>query len=479
VVDLAGLEAVAKVRAVEPPSAHRYDRRMKTESIRGVSPVARVLLALGVAAAATACHGGGGERPRSVILISIDTLRADHLGCYGHPLPTSPNLDAFAAQGTLFDDAYAPSPWTLPSHVSLLTGLYPTRHGVRTTDRRLADAIPSLATLLAQQGFETGAIVNGVIMRRQFGLAQGFGTYEMVPSDQSRTGAGSRVTDAALRWLGDRLGRRVFLFLHYYDVHSDYRSLARYERMFAPGPSRFDGSTAQLADVRGGRLPIDEEGAAHVARLYDAGIRQLDEELGRLFSRLRETGWLDDSAIVVTSDHGEEFLEHGGVLHGHTHYQELMRIPLILWGPTIPVGARILTPVSLVDVVPTLLALLGMAPHPGLDGVDLRALWKAPGAPPGARWLFAAGGPGRTGDTIRSVREGRHKLVLDKRSGRRELYDLIADAHERNNLAGMRPEVETRLSRELSRVVRSEGDAPYAPAIPGEVREQLQQLGYE
>jgi arylsulfatase A-like enzyme len=452
---------------------------METASIRGLAPVARVLLALGLLAAATACHGGGEERPRSVILISIDTLRADHLGCYGHPLPTSPNLDAFAARGTLFEDAYAPAPWTLPSHVSLLTGLYPTRHGVRTTDRRLADAIPSLATLLAQQGFETGAIVNAVIMRRQFGLAQGFSTYEMVPSYQSRVGNASRVTDAALRWLGDRRGRRVFLFLHYYDVHSDYRSLTRYERMFAPGPSRFDGSNVQLADVRGGRLPIDEEGAAHLARLYDAGIRQLDQELGRLFTRLRETGWLDDSTIVVTSDHGEEFLEHGGVLHGHTHYQELLRVPLILLGPTIPAGVRVRSPVSLVDVVPTLLALLGVAPHPGLDGIDLQAPWNAPGGPPGARRLFAAGGPGRTGDMIRSLRDGRHKLVLYKHSGRRELYDLVADPREQVNLVGMRPEVETRLWQELSRVVGLEGEAPDAPPIPGEVRRRLEQLGYE
>jgi arylsulfatase A-like enzyme len=440
--------------------------------------VAGRLLALGLVAAATACHGGE-ERPRSVILISIDTLRADHLGCYGHPLPTSPNLDAFAAQGTLFDDAFAPSPWTLPSHVSLLTGLYPTRHGVRTTDRRLADAIPSLATLLAQQGFETGAIVNAIIMRRHFGLAQGFAAYQMVPSDQSRVGSASRVTDAALRWLDDRRGRRVFLFLHYYDVHSDYRSLKRYERMFAPGPSRFDGSTDQLTDVRSGRLPIDEAGAATLAGLYDAGIRQLDRELGRLFTRLREAGWLDDSAIVVTSDHGEEILDHGGVLHGQTHYQEMLRVPLILRGPTIPAGVRVRTPVSLVDVVPTLLALLGVAPHPGLDGIDLRPLWKTPGAPSGARWLFAAGGPGMIGDTIRSVRDGRHKLILYKRSGRRELYDLVTDPGEQENLVGMRPEVESKLWQALSRVVRSEVEAPDAPEIPGEVRRRLEQLGYE
>jgi len=135
--------------------------------------------------------------------------------------------------------------------------------------------------------------------------------------------------------------------------------------------------------------------------------------------------------------------------------------------------------VSLVDVVPTLLALLRVAPHPGLDGVDLQPYWKAPGAPPGARWLLAAGGPGRTVDAIRSVRDGRHKLVLYTGSGRRELYDLIADPGEQENLIGMRPEVESRLSRELSRVVASERDAPDAPAIPGEVRRRLEQLGYE
>ena len=127
----------------------------------------------------------------------------------------------------------------------------------------------------------------------------------------------------------------------------------------------------------------------------------------------------------------------------------------------------------------TLLALLGVAPHSGLDGIDLQVLWKAPNGPPGARWLFAAGGPGRTVDSIRSVRDGRHKLVLYKLSGRRELYDLIADPREKENLVGMRPEVESRLWQELSRVVRSESVAPDAPAIPGTVRQRLEQLGYE
>jgi arylsulfatase A-like enzyme len=417
--------------------------------------------------------------PRSVILISIDTLRADHLGCYGHPLPTSPNLDAFAAEGTLFEDAVAPSPWTLPSQLSLLTGLYPTRHGVRTTDRTLADSIPTLASLLARQGFETAAVVNSVIMRPQFGTSKGFARYAMVDSDQSRRGAAFRITNEAMRWLDDHRGGRILLFLHYYDVHSDYSSLRRYENIFAPLKSRFDGSTAQLLQVKRGELRLGQSEAAHLARLYDAGIRQLDDDLARLFSHLSDNGWFDDTVVVVTSDHGEEFLEHGSVLHGRTHYQEMLRIPLMMRGPTIPVGVRIRAPVSLVDVLPTLLGLLGLPPDPALDGVDLRALWKSPEHPPAERWLFAAGGPGRTADGIRSVRNERYKLVLHKGSRRRELYDLAEDPQEGENLLGSRPRIAGRLSAELARFVASEREAPEAQEISRELRERLEELGYQ
>jgi arylsulfatase A-like enzyme len=452
------------------------DARRRLGGYRFVSGLA--WLAFGLVGAGAACHGGGGDPPRNVILISIDTLRADHLGCYGHPLPTSPNLDAFAAEGTLFEDAIATSPWTLPSQLSLLTGLYPTRHGVRTTDRKLAEAIPTLATILARQGFETAAVVNSVIMRAQFGTSQGFAHYEMIESDQSRRGAASGITDKAMRWLDDHRSRRVLLFLHYYDVHSNYFSLERYERIFAPREGRFDGSTAQLMQVKRGNLRMRQSEATHVARLYDAGIRQLDDDLARLFAHLSDNGWFDDSVVVVTSDHGEEFLEHGSVLHGQTHYREMLRIPLIMRGPTIPVGARISAPVSLVDVFPTLLGLLGFPPNPAVDGVDLRALWRTPEQPPTGRWLFAAGGPGRTADSIRSVRNGRYKLVFHRGSQRRELYDLAEDPQEKENLVRSRPRIVERLSAEIARFVESEHEAPKGQEIPREVGERLKQLGY-
>jgi arylsulfatase A-like enzyme len=427
---------------------------------------------------AAACHPGEVAHPRNVILISIDTLRADHLGCYGHTLPTSPNLDAFAAEGIVFEDAVATSPWTLPSHLSMLTGLYPARHGVRTVDRTLSDAIPTLATLLARRGFETAAVVNGALLRSRYGVSQGFADFEVVESDQSPTGAASRVTDRAIRWLDDHREGPVFLFLHYYDVHSDYFSLPRYRRIFAPPESSFKGITMQLVEVNLGRLPIKKSDAASLALLYDAGIRQLDDELARLFAHLRRDGWLDDTAVVVTSDHGEEFLEHGGVLHGRTHYQELLHIPMILRGPTIPAGERIRTPVSLVDLVPTLLGLLRLAPPPSLDGIDLRPLWEAPQEPPAERWLFAEAGPRWSRDEIRSVRRERYKLVLNRESQERQLYDLVEDPRERENLLQSRPEVAERLSAALARFMASDHEAPQAPEMPTEVREQLEQLGY-
>jgi arylsulfatase A-like enzyme len=427
---------------------------------------------------AVGCHPGGVAHPSNVILISIDTLRADHLGCYGHTLPTSPQLDAFAAEGIVFEDAVATSPWTLPSHLSMLTGLYPARHGVRTVDRTLSDAIPTLATLLARRGFETAAVVNGALLRSRYGVSQGFTDFEVVESDQSRVGAASRVTDRAIRWLDDHRAGPVFLFLHYYDVHSDYLSLPRYQRIFAPPESPFKGITMQLVEVNLGRIPIKKSDAASLALLYDAGIRQLDDELGRLFAHLHRRGWLDDTAVVVTSDHGEEFLEHGGVLHGRTHYQELLHIPMILRGPAIPAGERIRTPVSLVDLVPTLLGLLRIAPPPSLDGVDLRPLWEAPQEPPLPRWLFAEAGPRWNRDEIRSVRREGYKLVLNRESQERQLYDLVEDPRERENLLESRPEVAEQLSAALARFMASDHEAPRVPEMPTEVREHLEQLGY-
>jgi arylsulfatase A-like enzyme len=411
---------------------------------------------------------------RNVILISIDTLRADHLGSHGHDRPTSPNLDAFAADGIVFEAASATSPWTLPSHASLLTGRYLRGHGVRTEEHRLADEVPVLAAVMSESGFDTAAIVNTLFLSPRFGIARGFDSFEVIESDQSPQGAAQRITKQAIERLEGRRGERNFLFLHYFDVHSDYLSLPRYERLFAPEPGRFTGRTIQLLLAIRGDVPIGADDADRLARLYDGGIRQLDDELGRLFEWLREHDWLDDTLVIVTSDHGEEFLEHGGLLHGSTHYQEMLHIPLIFGGAGIPAGKRIGTPVSLVDVVPTILSVLEIPSPPGLDGADLRPLWQEAQQAPVERLIFAEAGPG----DLRSVRSGRSKLITQGPAGRAELYDLADDPAETRNLAAERPELVAALEAEIAAFVASAREPQLAPELTDDEKEHLQALGY-
>ena len=225
----------------------------------------------------------------------------------------------------------------------------------------------------------------------------------------------------------------VFALVHYMDVHSDYLSLPKYEKIFVrPYDGFADGTTQQLYRFAAGKFDLNQEDAAHLLDLYDAGIRQIDDQLARLFGFLEEEGLLDDSLLVVMSDHGEEFLEHGSVLHGHTQFQEVVRVPLIFRGPGVPAGKRVSTPVSLIDVMPTSLAQLGLPVPEGLDGVSVSGLWRQPAA----RWtdrllyfeadvVFPPPGPGVVPvGPYRAVRDDRFKLHLDIDTGNVGLFDL-------------------------------------------------------
>ncbi|MBW2289940.1 MAG: sulfatase [Deltaproteobacteria bacterium] len=421
-----------------------------------------------------ACCGPAHHPVRNVILISIDTLRADHLGTYGHDRPTSPNLDAFASDGVVFEDASATSPWTLPSHASLLTGRYPRGHGVRTEEHRLGDEVPVLAAVMSERGFKTAAIVNTLFLSPRFGIARGFDSFEVIESDQSRQGAAHRITNKAIERLEGRREERNFLFVHYFDVHSDYLSLPRYERLFAPEPGRFTGRTIQLLLAIRGDVPIGAADADRLTRLYDGGIRQLDDEIGRFFEWLREHGWLEDTLVIVTSDHGEEFLEHGGLLHGNSHYQEMLHIPLILGGAGIPAGRRIGAAVSLVDIAPTIFSVLEIPSPPGMDGADLRPLWQEPQPVASERLVFAEAGPGE----LRSVRSGRSKLITQGPTGPAELYDLANDPAETQDLAAERPELVAALEAEIARFAASAREPQLAPELSDDEKERLQALGY-
>lgn len=436
-------------------------------------------------AVALGCAGGadGDAGLRNLLLISVDTLRADHLGSYGHPRPTSPWLDALAAEGVLFEEALATAPWTLPSHASLLTGLYPSRHGVRTLHHALPREVPTLASRLTGEGYATGAVINQFYLTRHHEVVRGFEEVVPLASDQTARGAARRIARKGLQWLGDR-EEPWFLFLHFFDVHSDYRSRPQVERRFVRRRSPKEGSTLQLMEISDGLEPLTDERAERLARLYDAGIRQLDGELERLFAALERRDRLAETLVVVTSDHGEEFGEHGGVSHGRTHYREMLHVPLLLRGPGIPAGRRVDEPVSVVDVVPTALDLLGVEPPPDLDGRSLRPLWTGKAEGSGARALgepralFAEAAPGTTEDTLAAVRVGRYKLVVDQRSGERELYDLRADPAERDDLSAERPALADRLERRLAAHRARQRPPRRAEDLPPRRLEHLRALGY-
>src|SRR6185503_8593654 len=262
------------------------------------------------------CAGCAEEaRARNLILISIDTLRADRLGCYGYARPTTPFLDRECHAGVLFADATATSSWTYPSHASLFTGLYPGRNGATELKRRMRADVPSLAEWLSARGYRAAGVVSSTLFQG-YGLERGFERLEYVDPGGPEP---SQVTARALQWLQevDR-SRPFFCFIHYLDPHSDYSSLPEFEAPFAePYSGTASGKSEQLFQHVSGFLHFD-----------DAGVRQQDAELEKLFGYLESSGLLADALVVLTSDHGEEFLEHGGVMHGLAQYEESVRVPL-------------------------------------------------------------------------------------------------------------------------------------------------------
>jgi arylsulfatase A-like enzyme len=337
--------------------------------------------------------------------------------------------------------------------------------------------------MLAEHGFETASIVNSFYLHHRFGLDRGFASATLLDHPVGSPQP-SKVTDHALGWLAERThgDKPFFLFLHYYDTHSDYASLPRYRRRFEhPYAGPADGTTAQLNAVRKGKLALGPRDAAHLRDLYAAGIRQLDDSLGRLLGFLEESGLADDTLVVLTSDHGEEFLDHGGVMHGATHFEEVMRVPLLMAGPGLPRGVRVAEPVSLVDVVPTALALLGVPVTGRMDGLDLAPLWR--GGDDAAlrdRALFADTAVNTDwNDSLASVRRGSLKLVEGLSSGRRALFDLASDPAEERDVGAARAGDAARMAGELARYLGREAAPPEAPIeLTPQEREKLRALGY-
>lgn len=319
--------------------------------------------------------GGCGDAPpraRHVVLVSVDTLRADRLGAYGYADARTPALDALAAESLRFERAYAHSSMTLPSIATLLTGRVPGRHGVLANTVTLGEGVASLATRLGEAGLHSAAFVGNFALRREVGLARGFEIY----AESFRSEEGMRpmpahsapdLTDAALAWLDERdAAQRIFLWVHYQEPHGPYEPLR-----FEPAAAAADEVELPQNSSHSGRGGIPRYQWLGHGRLseyqarYDAEIAEMDQQLGRLVAGLRERGVLDEAALVFTSDHGEAFGEEGiYCAHGEGLGEALLRVPLLLRVPGQAPGVR-RDRVGLAEVAPTLLALAGVA---GLDG---------------------------------------------------------------------------------------------------------------
>ena len=436
-----GAAALALVYAAF--ASWRRRRRGDAPPRVGVATVALAcVLAFRVGTALEARHAPSGP---NLLLISIDTLRADRLGAYGCPLPTSPTIDArLAAEGVTFTDVYSQSPKTTPSHMTLFTSLYPSVHGIELwendgTGHVLNPAVHTLAEVLKNAGYATGAFTGGAQMDHSRGFDAGFDVY--VEHGQKRR---------ALKWLGRHAGEPFFLFYHTYDVHDPYLPPDEYVRLLAPdyrghlldtvhrlraqdssSEEAWMGLSARFWQNVDANDPRDVE---FVARLYDAGIRRMDEvTVAPLLARLDELDLARDTLVVFTSDHGEAFGEHGRFQHGDL-YRETLHVPLVLRLPgRLPAGRRIASRVRLLDVMPTILALLGVPAPPAVQGQSLVPLLD--GAP--ATSDVAISEYGTPGHELLSVRRGALSYLIDGNEER--LFDLSADAGERENVVAARP----------------------------------------
>lgn len=461
----------------------------------------RLLLA-GVCALAAlaACTSGDGERPPNVVLIVVDTLRADHLSLYGYPRPTSPNLERLAQESLVFDRAFTVMSHTLPAHVSLVTGVHPATHQVLSNGWVYDARWPTLATRLRDAGYASAAFVSGFPLDRQSGFGHGFEVFEdtRVEGVLHSKVEGELTNARALAWLKEQGDWPFFLFVHYYDVHTPYTwpskgalplsvdadLVALLEQREAAGHAVTDINHKPV-EFRGRELEVVE-----AVNLYDNLVLRADGLVEEIRSELERAGKLDDTLFIVTSDHGEGLGQHAYYSHGLHLYEEQMRIPLIVRPPSrLALGpGRSEATVSLLDVAPTVLELAGL-PRDGL-GHGRSLLGPVEEAaepryvvaqrryyPEGYRKAWGSFAPVTPLAALRG--DGALKYIRGG-DGSEELYDLRVDPLEEKNLAGERSQDAIRMRGILEdRLSVLTLDSPIQePELDSDTRRRLEELGY-
>jgi arylsulfatase A-like enzyme len=460
---------------------------------------------LAAVAGTGACSEAGTTTPtttapsagRNVLILTLDTTRSDHLGTYGYPLDITPEIDALAEGGVVFENTYAPMPQTLPSHTTLMTGLQPRQHGALENTYMVDERLDTLAEMLGREGYATAAFVSALVLSEGSGIQQGFEDFSQprtrfhigLPAPAEREA--SEMTDIALEWAEAYSPEQPFLlWVHYFDPHADHVAPRRYVRQVQPMQVRDKVIIPLIGDekVAMPRLVRDWRG-------YAAEVRYMDAEIGRLLGGLTDLGMLEDTVIVLAGDHGEGLYEHGNIAHGTAVWEELHRVPLILVDPAgRHAGTRVTGRVELADVLPTVLSMaLGHTGKttPGDHGLDLWSLLEAERPMPQRpvflerphysteRFAKRTGGKAEDRGFLTAVIMGNHKLVR-RPDGSEQLYDLRKDPDESHDLADKAPQMRKRLAGLLDGWLER-----HAVGLPGEQVElsderieALKALGY-
>lgn len=435
-----------------------YDRQRKFSFSNLIVAFAFTLVVIGIGSASLAATPPEKHRPTSVILISVDTLRADRLSCYGYRDHATPNIDAIAKGGTLFSAINSQVPLTLPSHTSLLTSTYPFSNGVLDNGEEVPAHTVTLARVLKAHGFTTAAFVGGFVLDRRFGLNQGFDFYDS-KFDLHKAGGtdagdikrlGGEVVDSAIQWMQKNNDAPFFVFLHLYDLHSPYNVPLPYRSRFGTG--------------------------------YEAELQYVDTEIGRLWNFLSQNGLLKNTLVVFTADHGEGLGQHGESTHGYFIYQSTLWVPLIFHWPaesTRSFPARLNGPAGLIDVAPTILQFLGFSSPPQFQGNSLLG-WVYSDKPRNDREvytesLYAHHHFGCSG--LQSLRIGRYKYTDAPKP---EFYDLEQDPGELHNLYSQKRSLALAYRERLRALVARFKESHAAPnrALSPEALARLSSLGY-
>ena len=398
----------------------------------------------------------GQNKIRNIVLISIDTCRADYLSCYGYPSQTTPNIDAIAAEGIRFENVISPISMTLPAHGSMLTGTNPLYHGVHDNeDYQLGKFNTTLAEILKDEGFTTAAVVSAFVLDSQFGIDQGFDTfddrlnYEHKTSGPIKDRKGSETSRLAVKWLEENRNEKFFLFLHYFDPHVEYQ-------------------------------PPEPFASQYAHNLYAGEIAYTDHCIAQVITKLKELGIYDSSLIIITADHGEMLGQHGEITHGYFIYQGNVRVPLIFKLPGKRRSKVITKRVGLIDIVPTVCGLLDIEAPSGVKGMDLSHAFAGKKLPERQTYLYCESFEPTKYDAspLLGIVTDQYKYI---QTARGELYDLIKDPAESDNLLATKPKQANLLKGHLELILKDQlrkNDVDNRLKLNEQALDKLESLGY-